>query len=707
MKAAIRILSIISLGLGIVKPSFAQWIQTNGPYGSEVTSLCVDGTDLFAGTPGAGVFLSTDNSANWTPIDNGLSDLSIQALSADGSKVYAGTSSGVFVSTNAGSSWNLSNAGLTNLQVNALASDDSFLFAGTSGGVFRSSDNGATWESDSSGLTNPNVHSLLVKGDTIFAGSSFPSAGGSIPPDLTYFFRSTDHGASWDQLSEPFQIPVNLMAANNTYLFISFGGVLYRSSDGGNNWSLDSPDPQGITAIAVDSTDIFAGNDRAGAVMISTDNGDNWQIRNNGLTDSTVVSLVTNGSDVFAGGFSRGVFRSTDDGLHWTQASNGLSGTVPRSIASAGGQLLVATGTSGVFESPNGGTDWTSLLDLGWLPGMSFYTYSASALCANDSTIYIGSYGGVVESTNNGSKWTVSKGFFYQVNSIVISPSQIYAGTNGGGVYVSTDNGATFNQTNSGLTDLDITTLAFIGQSFLAGTDTAGVFISTDDGTDWTAAKVGIPGDSHIFAFSVDSSDVFAATDRGILVSTDEGKSWVAQSQGLPPVPIQAIASSNKNLYAGTDGDGVYFSANYGATWNAANAGLPAGTIINCLSVVDSSLFAGTPDFGVWFRPLSQLVTDVRNTDNGTVVNRFDLNQNYPNPFNPSTVINYELPASSHVTLKIYDVLGRVIATLVNGQEPAGSHSVTMNGSGLPSGVYFYHMQAGTYSATKKLLLLK
>lgn len=85
----------------------------------------------------------------------------------------------------------------------------------------------------------------------------------------------------------------------------------------------------------------------------------------------------------------------------------------------------------------------------------------------------------------------------------------------------------------------------------------------------------------------------------------------------------------------------------------------------------------------------------------------YGLSQNYPNPFNPTTVISYRLPVNSFVTIKIYDVLGREVQTLVNEHQPAGTHSVTFNAANLPSGVYFYRLEAGTYHDTKKLLLLK
>jgi hypothetical protein len=86
---------------------------------------------------------------------------------------------------------------------------------------------------------------------------------------------------------------------------------------------------------------------------------------------------------------------------------------------------------------------------------------------------------------------------------------------------------------------------------------------------------------------------------------------------------------------------------------------------------------------------------------------RFELFQNYPNPFNPATVIKYDLPKSTRVTLKIYDVLGREAATLKNGEERAGNKSAEWNATHFASGVYYYRLQAGDFTATRKLLLLK
>jgi hypothetical protein len=85
----------------------------------------------------------------------------------------------------------------------------------------------------------------------------------------------------------------------------------------------------------------------------------------------------------------------------------------------------------------------------------------------------------------------------------------------------------------------------------------------------------------------------------------------------------------------------------------------------------------------------------------------FSLSQNYPNPFNPSTTISYQLPVMNKVTLKVFDILGREIETLVNEEKTAGSYKINFNGSKLSSGVYFYQLRAGSFIETKKLVLLK
>jgi len=103
---------------------------------------------------------------------------------------------------------------------------------------------------------------------------------------------------------------------------------------------------------------------------------------------------------------------------------------------------------------------------------------------------------------------------------------------------------------------------------------------------------------------------------------------------------------------------------------------------------------------------LSEMITSVArlSTDLPT---HFILSQNYPNPFNPTTTITFALPVKSFVSLKIFDALGREVGTLLNEELSVGIYSKQWDASGLPSGVYFYRLQAGSFIETKKLILLR
>jgi hypothetical protein len=95
------------------------------------------------------------------------------------------------------------------------------------------------------------------------------------------------------------------------------------------------------------------------------------------------------------------------------------------------------------------------------------------------------------------------------------------------------------------------------------------------------------------------------------------------------------------------------------------------------------------------------------NNEQVSVVSDFSLEQNYPNPFNPSTSIKFSIPTSEFVTLKVYDVLGNEMATLVNEQKAPGTYEVRFEAGDLASGVYVYRLQAGNFTQTRKLMLMK
>ena len=127
----------------------------------------------------------------------------------------------------------------------------------------------------------------------------------------------------------------------------------------------------------------------------------------------------------------------------------------------------------------------------------------------------------------------------------------------------------------------------------------------------------------------------------------------------------------------------------------STSAGVSPALIIDGVRISDN-----------WGLAVTGTATGVEDNSTG-IPTTFELSQNYPNPFNPSTVIKYQIPQNSFVNINVYDVLGNQVRTLVREDKAAGSYSVKFDASNIPSGVYFYTIQAGAFSQTKKMILMK
>jgi hypothetical protein len=100
-------------------------------------------------------------------------------------------------------------------------------------------------------------------------------------------------------------------------------------------------------------------------------------------------------------------------------------------------------------------------------------------------------------------------------------------------------------------------------------------------------------------------------------------------------------------------------------------------------------------------------ITGINKNNSTEIIKDYSLFQNYPNPFNPTTVINYQIPKDGFVSLKVYDLLGKEVKTLISGHKNPGSYSANFDASNLASGIYFYRLRAGNFISTKKMMLLK
>lgn len=197
--------------------------------------------------------------------------------------------------------------------------------------------------------------------------------------------------------------------------------------------------------------------------------------------------------------------------------------------------------------------------------------------------------------------------------------------------------------------------------------------------------------------------------------STNAGLNWTNISGNLPDVPHQCVVIDPlypQNVYAGND-LGVYVTTNSGVNWFEFRTGMPYALVFDLTIVYPNRhIRATTHGNGIWERSLIQNPVGLV-SQNNEIPKDFSLSQNFPNPFNPSTTIKFTVPSAGQrhafdVQLKVYDISGREVLTLVNEKLKAGTYSLKWDASVYSSGVYFYRMTTDAgFTETRKMILVK
>ncbi|MBK8984198.1 MAG: T9SS type A sorting domain-containing protein [Ignavibacteria bacterium] len=188
-------------------------------------------------------------------------------------------------------------------------------------------------------------------------------------------------------------------------------------------------------------------------------------------------------------------------------------------------------------------------------------------------------------------------------------------------------------------------------------------------------------------------------------LSTNGGANYATVTSPGTSGNINSLEGNGTDWWATRTGNTVYRSTDGAATWTTAYT--QTGASFNDM---DFTLSNGCPvGWAVGsagsVAKMSNLVSVI--STNSEIPSSFSLMQNYPNPFNPSTKIAYTIPNNGLVTLKIYNLLGKEVASLINEVKSAGTYEVNFNGANLSSGVYFYRLESGNFVDTKKMFLLK
>lgn len=383
----------------------------------------------------------------------------------------------------------------------------------------------------------------------------------------------------------------------------------------------------------------------------------------------------------------------------------------------------------------------------------------------SDSTL------GIYNSKNFGTIWEYNNTDYEGYNNIVLHDGFLFYGygVEGGGVKRSNDYGKSW-ESLSGLPNEGVGDLRVIGENLFASMMSdyggVGVWKSSNFGTTWTESWKGTGSSSaNLTLTNIDSLFFVGTYNYGVIKYNSFNNEWSQVNSGLPEkITILSIIELNNNLFAATqlftgslpefkvyysddlgnnwnpmrneefnfglfrtklisDGENIFLQGfkqlwwlpENDSTWNNITYNLP-DEIFNSIAVVGDNLMVGVDNQGLW-QTSKENIMNVTSYKNMTHVNsEFTLMQNYPNPFNPTTTIKYTIPTllranipsqQQNMQLKVYDLLGKEIGTLVDKQQSPGNYKVEFDGSALSSGIYYYQIKFGDYIKTKKMILMK
>ena len=408
-----------------------------------------------------------------------------------------------------------------------------------------------------------------------------------------------------------------------------------------------------------------------------------------GLNEKSIKDIAVQNSNIFAITDDNGkLYRSIDNGANWTIIVDSCALDV---ALSPSGKVFMTKDTSNsyflvgdLYYSLDSGKTWNWVNIIEQLADSTWYLGSPSRITVSPEGIVFCGFGQFVEficshlakSSDGGLTWTTPGDsvlggnlFDFKDQYVITDGVTSWWGNYGESIHLSSNSGDTWGYLGSAHTMFPCLLGLFSNHNIIMGgpNDYSGdpkeVYISTDMCSTWTTiatinAQVGLSWSSGLL-----EGMLVGTENLGVFLFSDEGDSLGQRNEGLTNLNVQALTLGNNGyVYAGTGN-------------------------------------------GVWRRPLTE-VTPVEENQI-PIPSSFNLSQNFPNPFNPSTIISWQSPVGSQQTLKIYDVLGNDITTLVNEYKPAGRYETEFNASTLPSGVYFYQLRAGDFVETKKMLLLK
>lgn len=655
----------------------------------------VDENIGYAGGYGDVLLKSTDGGATWTEVvfeSVGGTIYSIYFSDGNNGWVLSGTSSGGQISytDDGGANWSVQ---VTEASVNLKAMDfyspGHGICVGSKSGnyAFYYTTDGLNWSKAPNptgiptGYSRTDINGVAMASNEVACVMGWGTDSFMLQP--TFTMRTTDGGETWafqtqaeeDRLYTSmygidFKDELNgISVGYSTYK----GSIAYKTIDGGISWKeIDFPMGFSSKSISIINNKICIVGGGGNAVALSDDFGETWELQTEIVSENLWAGgqIISNGT-IVASGFFGALIKSTDGGVTWTSSyisDRNVCSTV-RGIFFLDENIGYAAQKNRVISKTiDGGSTWKQIMADTSIGG--YTNYGVQFLNENLGFV-VGEnadQGAFYKTTDGGESWSLLKGIFGTLlTSLHFSDSE---------------NGVV------------------VGEYVVAYTE--------DGGANWTNSIMnGAPTSEYLKVKFLNSSFGLACGDI-LIKTTDAGKSWQHIEVLDPAKEIKSCAIVDEQ---------TWFLAGDKFLWRTVDGG------VNWSDVIDLDVVTATQTYDVlvdsegypWlFTGSSRIYTSapvvnsVERTGNN-LLGSFTLEANYPNPFNPTTKIKYSLPESSlhNVTLKVYDVLGQEVATLVNESQKSGTYEVEFNASELTSGIYIYRLQSAGLLQSRKMMLIK
>jgi photosystem II stability/assembly factor-like uncharacterized protein len=678
---------------------FAQWEwQSPLPQGNTLNDVKIvsEKVVLAIGELGT-VIRSTDTGETWKLINLGTETNLVSLSFADEQTGYIlGINGTVFKTTDCGINWSVQNPGIKTIYYSICFVDkDTGFVAGYYGTILKTTDGGNTW-------AKKNSKTISTLNKIIFLNNKIGFAVGK----EGVVVKTTDSGNTWKgaSISSGIDLKSIFFTDENNGWTITANGKIYKTTDGGDNW-VEQYSNSSMSYTSLWFADLNNGKVWGNYNCATIDGGKTWTSEMANYFKIIAVDMRNNLLGFLVG--QNGLIKKTvDGGATWKNNMEVGYHSYMNIIFTDKNIGWHGDTGKGVYKTTDGGTTWEKKLNI----------YCNKIYCSDEKTIYV--FGDSLrKSTDSGETWkTIRKQRFSGTPVASIIDSSVFAVDQGSLIYNTTNNGTDWNTaiiSNAG----NWQTIFFINKliGWVAG-GSGSYAKTTDGGITWE--KKEIPRELYFSIYFIDEKAGWICGGNGtILYTADGGETWLRQNASFG-TSLRDIRFLNKLYgYAVGEEGTIFKTTNGGSNWTSQKS----RTTNNLYSVfiIDENRVWISGENSTLLKTTNGGTTFIEQEKEKEIPADFILSQNYPNPFNPETTISYKIQAASQVSLKVYDVLGREVVTLVDEYKQPGSYNCKLtrfdsrlarrgieNGE-LPSGVYFYRLQAGNFVQTKKMLLIK